>query len=977
MKRKILVFMLFAVFFLLASCEMSTSSTTTIYSITYYNYDNEVLTLEPSTYEKGTTTVLPTLEAVDGHAFLGWKRLGEDKLIFTLTSTTRGNVVLYASFQGLPEEVEAEKGNPSSLIKNTNVKVSYEINRQRYVIENDGSAYHVTNNTGDLYISQDQDDVIYVYYKDGAHYVEEEVSEEAALRLAKEYCPLDLSALNTNFYLEQGDSETIYYLDGDEASAVTSHLFGVTMSFKRLEVLVSNNVITKIVASLASGTKIEVLISDFNGEIEIPYVAPLENSYIKQAKAAKDGTKFTVKGYVTGIVGFNFFISDGHEGLYIYTNSSNWRDIVTYGDAFEISGTVASYHGLKELKSITSITKLDVEVSPTTTELIGLSEVQTYLNLPINISDINILTKPNLPSNFGTGSVDATITLSDGTRTYKLFFSKSLKTAVKQALVNALSGFKSNTPIILQNVIVNYDDEYEIMFTENSKLIDATTYERGLHATSVNVSLPIGSSIDDLLNKTTIYLQEVDGTRTQVAKDDLIFSGFDTTTAQNIDVTVSYLEFVCHINVRVFDDVEIYQPTDVEVLDDVLPRMYEYDGVVYGLTGGLPNTGEPKILVIPVTFTDYDAPEGMKERLEKAFFGTSEDTGWESLQSYYYKSSFGKLNITGTVLDPFPTNQSSGYYEKLGSEDAAVCQIIKAALEYYDATIDYSEYDTDNDGYIDGLYLVYTAPVNYKSNDSLYWAFTYEYFTSDVEYYDNVEADYYCFFGYDFLDEELANGTTPTINTETIIHESGHMLGLDDYYDYDDSKGPKGGLGGADMMDYNIGDHNTYSKAILGWVNPYVVNGYDITIDLGKAVETGQSIIVTNTWNNTYFDEYLLIEYYTPTGLNELEAGFSGQFSISGVKIYHIAAGLDEAKNVDDQWSVTKNNNSDTKNKMIAYIEADNNNSIESSLEAHNGDLFGAGSDLTFATWYDGSAANIYIEILEIGETAKIRITFE
>ena len=114
----------------------------------------------------------------------------------------------------------------------------------------------------------------------------------------------------------------------------------------------------------------------------------------------------TVKGYVTGIVGFNFFISDGHNGLYIYTNSSNWRDVVSYGDVFEIGGSVATYNGMKELKSITNISKLDVEATPTVGELSGLAEVQTYLNLPINISDINILTKPNLPSNFATGSVN-------------------------------------------------------------------------------------------------------------------------------------------------------------------------------------------------------------------------------------------------------------------------------------------------------------------------------------------------------------------------------------------------------------------------------------------------------------------------------------------------------------------------------------------------------------------------------------------
>lgn len=975
MKRNILFSMLFILLFALVACEMNMSPSSTTYKITYYNYDGEELILDPSTYEKGTTTTLPVLDAIDGHAFLGWKKGDSDKLIFTLTSNTRGDVSLYASFQGLPEEAEVKKGNPSSFIKNTNVKFSYEINKKHYTVEVDEQTYHIINNSGDLYLNQT--DVINAYYLEGAHYVEREVSEAEAIRLAKEYCPIDLSALNTNMLLDENDTLATYYLTGNDANALCAHLFGVTMSFTKIEVLVENEKLAKIIVNLASGTKVEVVFTDFNETIVIPYIAPLADSNIKAAKEAKDGTKMVVKGYVTGIIGFNFYISDGHEGLYIYTNSSNWRDIVTIGDVFEISGTVSSYHGAKQLKTITNITKLDVEATKTTGELSGLQNVQTYQYLPVNISDINILTKPNLPSNFGVGSVDATITLSDGTRTYKLFFSKSLKTAVKQGLVEALATFKSNSPILLQNVIVGYDDEYQIIYTENSKLIDAKAYELGLNATSINVSLPLNATTSDLLNKTTFYMQEVDGTRTPVEEANLTFNDFDTSSVGTISVVATYLEYSCQINIRIFDDQEIYQPTDAETLDDVLPRMYEYDGEVIGLTSGLPNVGEPKILVIPVTFTDYEAPEGITERLEKAFFGTSEDTGWESLQSYYYKSSFGALNITGTVLEPFATNQSSGYYEKVGNEEAAVCQIIKAALEYYDEAINYAEYDTDGDGYIDGIYLVYTAPVNFTNSDSLYWAFTYEYFTSDYEYYDGVEADYYCFFGYDFLDEELANGTTIEINAETIIHESGHMLGLDDYYDYDDSKGPDGGLGGADMMDYNIGDHCTYSKAILGWVHPYVVNGYDITIDLGKAVETGESIIVLNNWNNTYFDEYLLIEYYTPTGLNELEAGFSGQFSVAGVKIYHIASGLNDPKNVTDQWSVSKNNNSDTKNKMIAYIEADNNNSIESSLEAHNSDLFGEGSDLSFASWYDGTPANIYIEVLEIGETAKIRITFE
>ena len=201
---------------------------------------------------------------------------------------------------------------------------------------------------------------------------------------------------------------------------------------------------------------------------------------------------------------------------------------------------------------------------------------------------------------------------------------------------------------------------------------------------------------------------------------------------------------------------------------------------------------------------------------------------------------------------------------------------------------------------------------------------------------------------------------------------------FDDYYDYDDTTGPDGGLGGSDMMDYNIGDHNAYSKAILGWINPYVVDGYDITLEIGKANATGDAIIVTNKWNDTYFDEYLLIEYYTPDGLNALEAGYSGQFTIPGIKIYHVSAALNDPTEVYDQWTVTKDNNSDTKYKLIGYIEADGNNDISSYNDySDNADLFTAGTSYTLTSWYYGGSTNIKISIISLGETAKISIEFK
>ena len=82
---------------------------------------------------------------------------------------------------------------------------------------------------------------------------------------------------------------------------------------------------------------------------------------------------------------------------------------------------------------------------------------------------------------------------------------------------------------------------------------------------------------------------------------------------------------------------------DYETLDDIL------DDFEYPITKGLPSVGSPSVLVIPIEFTDYLAPSDMKENLELAFFDKTGKTGWESLSSYYYKSSYGALDIKGTV----------------------------------------------------------------------------------------------------------------------------------------------------------------------------------------------------------------------------------------------------------------------------------------------------------------------------------------
>ena len=438
-----------------------------------------------------------------------------------------------------------------------------------------------------------------------------------------------------------------------------------------------------------------------------------------------------------------------------------------------------------------------------------------------------------------------------------------------------------------------------------------------------------------------------------------------------------------------YKKIDLNESPMLEVIDDMC---YDsYTGETYGVTRGLPSIGNPKVLVIPVEFTDSKAPSNIVNTLEKAFFGTSEDTGWESLKSYYYKSSYGQLTIDGRVLQPYNTGKNVAYYDNLQKQyieemnayynyetdtypDPVEYKILKSVLSYYDSSIDYSEYDYDNDGYIDSVYLVYTTSYD-EDEESLWWAFSNEYFSEDYEYYDNVEADFYCFLSYEFFLDDLC-GKKVNINSETVIHETGHLLGLDDYYDYDDSTGPAGGIGGGDMMDYNVGDHNAYSKIMLGWIDPILVTG-DSKITLGSFSSTGNAIVIFKNYNGTFFDEFLVIDFYTPDGLNDFTKGEYGLFSTSGIRIYHVNAKLNDPENCYSIFELTLYNNSYTDKRLISLIEADGKNDIDDNGYSENSDLFKAGSTITSLKWDDGTIINFKIIINSINsKEANITIDY-
>ncbi len=384
---------------------------------------------------------------------------------------------------------------------------------------------------------------------------------------------------------------------------------------------------------------------------------------------------------------------------------------------------------------------------------------------------------------------------------------------------------------------------------------------------------------------------------------------------------------------------------------------------------GLPSTGSYHALVIPVQFQGDTVSAAQLERLGIAFNGTEEQTGWESVKTYYQKSSYGKLDITFDIQDVYVTQYGASHYEQystsVDSEFGRYNQtgeevVLLEALSHYENELDLTQYDFNDDGMIDAVYLIYSSPVDYQEGD-FFWAYTTWYFGDNT--YDNCYPYYYFFAGFDFMDENTGRSHVGSdtydkpidglkVNASTFIHETGHLLGLDDYYDYYENEGSNEGLGGADMMDNTVGDHDVYSKTMLGWLTPTVVNESK-TVTIRSSTESGGALLIPLKFDNSYFSEYLLIDLYTNTGLNALHAGQDGSYLYDGrpfgARIYHVSSSIETPYNEEDEYgSFTDYNNSTTKYSLIKLVEADGEKKFASSDGyASRSDLFQTGDKLS------------------------------
>ena len=192
--------------------------------------------------------------------------------------------------------------------------------------------------------------------------------------------------------------------------------------------------------------------------------------------------------------------------------------------------------------------------------------------------------------------------------------------------------------------------------------------------------------------------------------------------------------------------------------------------------------GAVKLLVLPIELTGYTFSSQTLTDLNTALNGNGvTDTGyWESLASFYKKSSFGKFTPSYTVASKYVSGLTPAqFYAKNSSSVTASSWILEQAVANYKSVTgdNCTQFDHDGDGLIDAVIMVYSchnttqdaAIEAIDANNDVFWAYCFW----DYDNYANASKTSpiglnYFWMSYDFLYEEAAS---PKVDAHTLIHE--------------------------------------------------------------------------------------------------------------------------------------------------------------------------------------------------------------
>jgi len=313
-------------------------------------------------------------------------------------------------------------------------------------------------------------------------------------------------------------------------------------------------------------------------------------------------------------------------------------------------------------------------------------------------------------------------------------------------------------------------------------------------------------------------------------------------------------------------------------------------------------------------------PHYSREQFQQKLFDGPNPTG--TITDYYREISYNQLYFTGYCTNWFQVPGTMQSY--VGSDNGLSAQggprftldLIKVA----DSTLDFSKfiqyYDNQGNPRIGFVAVVHTgagAEAGAQNIWSHRWNFRMltngqPYRTNDI---DSVSGKYVLIDGDYAIQPELAgnnNQLGELVDIGVFTHEFGHIFGLPDLYDTDNSSeglgnwclmagGSWGGNGNTPHTPVHM---SAWCKIQLGWVTPTVVNTF---MPDEVFVNAEQNPVVYKIWRQGPINkEYFLLE-------NRQKINFDRFLYIGGLLIYH----------VDDNQP----NNRDENHYKVGLVQAD------------------------------------------------------
>lgn len=314
-----------------------------------------------------------------------------------------------------------------------------------------------------------------------------------------------------------------------------------------------------------------------------------------------------------------------------------------------------------------------------------------------------------------------------------------------------------------------------------------------------------------------------------------------------------------------------------------------------------------------------------------------------SARQYFIDQSMGQYQPQFDVVGPYTLANNRKYYgenDYYDQDKHPEEMIIEACLMADAEGVDFSQYDHNDDGDVDFVYVIYAG---YGENDGgtseCVWPHSqklrdwYYYYNSPVKIDDKVINTYAC-------SNEIDYETKLRCGIGTFCHEFSHVLGLPDLYITDGSSQWKT-MGDWDVLDYGpyLNHSNTppcysaYERFFMGWLTPTLLTSKPASIGLGKLQYGNIALIVTETdecnfkGNDPDPTKFWMLENRQKSGWDEYLPG-EGMI-ITRVK-YSYA-----------KWDDNKVNNTKT-NMGVDLLEADGSAPNNSSGKAK--DAFPAGA---------------------------------